>query len=178
MSEINYDIQIIDNFLPEDEARAISDHMIGPEAQFPWFYNHAVVNYHEREEDDIHNHQFTHIFYNNWSPTSSFNLILPIAMKLNPIGWQRIKANLNPVTSKKVQYAYHTDFQAENVPCAKTAIYYLNTNNGVTIFKDGTQVESVFNRMVIFDQRIPHTGTTCTDQKVKSLINFNFIERE
>ena len=52
----------------------------------------------------------------------------------------------------------------------------MNTNNGYTTFKDGTKVDSVANRMIIFDSELDHTGTTCTDQKSRVIINFNFLE--
>ena len=49
----------------------------------------------------------------------------------------RIKANLNPVTETLQIHddAWHNDF--DNMT---TAIYYLNTNNGFTKFKNGDKV--------------------------------------
>ena len=58
----------------------------------------------------------------------------------------------------------------------KTAIYYVNTNNGYTKFEDGTVVNSVENRCVVFDSSLRHTGTTCTDQKTRVVINFCYVE--
>ena len=42
-------------------------------------------------------------------------------------------------------------------------------------FEDGTKVPSVANTFVTFPSDIKHTGTTCTDQKFRSVINFNYI---
>jgi hypothetical protein len=170
MSKLDY--TIIDNFLNEGVAKNLSDFMIGPNSQFSWYYMNSVVN--SDDLDHIHNHQFYRIFYWNWEPRPFFDMLAPITSKLNPIAWQRVKANLNTVTPTKITYPFHTDTETEN--CAKTAIYYLNTNNGVTILEDGTEIESIANRILIFDQKIKHTGTTCTDQKVRSLINFNYID--
>jgi hypothetical protein len=58
----------------------------------------------------------------------------------------------------------------------KTAIYYLNTNNGATRFEDGTEISSVENRFVVFDSDNSHTAVSCTDQKARFLINFNYYE--
>jgi hypothetical protein len=59
---------------------------------------------------------------------------------------------------------------------SKTAIFYLNTNDGYTIFeKDGEKIDSLENRMLIFDSSERHSGTNCTDQKYRAVINFNFI---
>ena len=58
-----------------------------------------------------------------------------------------------------------------------TAIYYLNTNNGFTKFENGDKVNSVANRMVIFDSNLKHTGTSCTDAHARMLINFNYYTK-
>jgi len=177
------EIKIIDNYIPKEQADQIADNMIGSAHTFPWFYHESVDFSYDRMgelnvDDFLDNYQFIHMFYSNWMIQSVwFDMLQPITSKLNPIGWQRIKANLNPRTEKPVQYNYHTDYQSKN-PYTKTAIWYVNSNNGVTFFKDGTVVESVANRIVIFPQLLYHTGTTCTDQKVRSVINFNYIDRD
>ena len=49
----------------------------------------------------------------------------------------------------------------------------MNTNDGYTEFENGHRVESVANRVVIFDSNIKHTGVSCTDEKRRVVINFN-----
>jgi len=56
-----------------------------------------------------------------------------------------------------------------------TSIFYVNTNNGCTVFEDGTEVKSVGNRLVTFPGNTLHTGRNCTDEKCRVLINFNYI---
>ena len=58
----------------------------------------------------------------------------------------------------------------------KTAIFYINTNNGYTLFEDGTKVESVENRICIFPYYMKHTGTTCTDKNQRVVININYTK--
>ena len=68
---------------------------------------------------------------------------------------------------------YHVDLT--NGPIGqKTAILYINTCNGWTQFKKGGKVKCVENRMVIFDSNLEHTGFSCTDQKRKVVVNFNY----
>ena len=55
------------------------------------------------------------------------------------------------------------------------ALLFLNTNDGYTKFEDGTKVESIANRMVIFPTNIKHTGTTCTDQQSRIVLNINWF---
>ena len=56
-----------------------------------------------------------------------------------------------------------------------TSIFYMNTNNGYTEFENGAKVESVENRMVVFPAEMKHRGTSCTDKKIRVVINFNYF---
>jgi hypothetical protein len=66
----------------------------------------------------------------------------------------------------------HTDMA---VPGSLTAIYYVNDNNGSTKFEDGDSIDSVANRLVIFPSNLRHSGTRCTDQQRRIVINFNYM---
>jgi len=81
----------------------------------------------------------------------------------------RVKVNLYPRTSEVYHHSDHVDADFPH----KGAILYLNTNNGFTVV-DGTPVESVANRLLLFDPSIPHHSTTCSDQPFRANINFNF----
>ena len=52
----------------------------------------------------------------------------------------------------------------------------MNTNNGYTIFEDGAKVESVANRMITFPANVKHKGTSCSDEKTRVNINFNYFK--
>ncbi len=59
-----------------------------------------------------------------------------------------------------------------------TAIFYINTNNGKTLIKENNKIKeisSLENRVVIFDGRLKHAGTTCTDAKNRIVINLNYF---
>ena len=49
-----------------------------------------------------------------------------------------------------------------------------STNNGYTLFEDGTKVDSVANRMVLFEGNRLHTGATQTDERFRYVVNFNY----
>ena len=68
----------------------------------------------------------------------------------------------------------HVDF--DNF-LGKTAIFYVNSNNGYTVFENGLKVDSQENRLVVFNSDLLHAGTTCTDQKIRCVINFNFDDQ-
>lgn len=163
-------VEVFDNFLTHEDSQSIHDNLLSP--YFPWYYNDNVA--YKKQEPEFNLFQFTHIFFINHKIESGFfNLIEPIIQKVNPSAILRIKANLNPYTTKRVTYPYHVDY--DNFK-GKTAIYYVNSNDGVTMFKDGTVIESVQNRFVVFDGEMLHTGTSCQNQKARSLINFNYYE--
>jgi hypothetical protein len=167
---MNY--KIIDNFLPEVEFTELKNLMLGPWVE--WAYNSFVAMPDSELRNDPYDFQFTHTFYYKGEPRSQWMTpIDPILQKINPSAIVRIKANLQPRTEKIITHQYHLD---HNNFDGKTAIFYINTNNGYTIFEDGTKIESVENRLVVFNSNILHTGTTCTDQKVRCLINFMFYQ--
>ena len=84
---------------------------------------------------------------------------------------KRIKANLNLQTPEIITHGFHVDDPTLKNP-AHNAIYYVNSNDGYTLFEDGTKIESVENRLVIFNSLLKHTGTSCTDEKLRCVVNF------
>jgi len=82
----------------------------------------------------------------------------------------RIKGNLYPSTETIVHHMDHIDYEFPH----RGAIFYINTNNGLTVI-DGKEVESIENRLLLFDPAIPHHSTTCTNDKCRVNVNFNFF---
>jgi hypothetical protein len=169
MNKDNY--EIIDNFLEADDFYRIKDTMMGP--HFDWYLNSHVIKKEDKKE--LNQYQFTHAFYKDYAPKSNYLEVLsPIISKIKPVGLLRIKANLNPRTESHIEHGYHVDYE-NSLSNQRTAVFYINTNNGYTLFEDGTKVESVENRFVSFKTSTKHTGSTCTNENVRVLINFNYI---
>ena len=173
-------IKIIDNVLNYDDFSLIESCLL--KNSFPWFFNDCVVQNIEDSKNvldvySLNNHQFTHSFYGNFSYNSNYsNLLNPIIKVLNPISLIAIKANLLTVTENYIEHGFHIDISTlKDSQKSTTAIFYVNTNNGYTKFEDSTIVESVANRLVIFDSKILHTGSTCTNEKIRVVINFNYF---
>jgi hypothetical protein len=144
--------------------------MLGNE--FDWNYVPYVAYSNVQIDNELDNFYFVHDFYNEYRPKSNhFDMLNPIFKKLSMSSIIRIKANLHSRTNQIVEFPFHTD--AKGTDCY-TAIYYVNTNNGYTEFENGRKIESVENRLIIFNENLSHRGTTCTDQKIRCLINFNF----
>lgn len=174
------EIQLIDNFLEFNTFKEIQQNLLS--CTWPWYYQDRVdFNYEEDEHNkDLTDFQFCYAFYRNSAPVNSgFSLISPITDKLNALSFVRIKANLQPRTEIQRKNKLHHDVSSpdglRSVKHVMTAIYYVNSNDGYTFFEGGQKIESVENRLIKFPSHLKHGGTTCTDQKVRVLINFNYV---
>lgn len=166
-------IELFDNFLDEQNFIDLQSIICG--SNFPWYYNDDVA--YGGEDIQLDNYQFTHCFYKQFVPHSDFyQFLFPVLKNLNICSLIRVKANLLTRTEKHIEHGLHIDipYLKEN-QCSKTAILYMNTNNGYTKFEDKTKVESVANRLITFDSRLRHTGATCTNEKNRIVINFNYF---
>jgi len=178
---MNKDIKIIDNFLLKNELIKLQSHILTNE--FPWFYQDKVVGNEEGEKESPDNFQFVHNIYYLNKPNSSIysQLIEPLFVRklekqLSLGALIRIKSNLTFKTKTINEILpYHCDFPEPQFKKSFTAVYYLNTNNGYTKFEDGTKIESVENKFVIFPTYLKHTNATTSDTKIRVVIVFNFF---
>lgn len=168
-------MQIFDNFLPHAEWQQLHDTLTSD--TFPWMMGDAVRQGTETVPDK-YNWQMYHLFYYNPNIISEAMPILnDLYTKLRVGTFMKAKANVNFVTSEIIEHGLHTDIEPQSLGEAMTtAIYYVNSNDGYTLFEDGTKVESVANRLVKFPCNTKHTGTSCTDQRYRMVINLNYIE--
>ena len=161
-------MRVIDDFLPQEDYKLIYDTMLS--SNFPWYYANSVVSK-DLLCTEQENYQFGHSFYFNYGfKSESAQILIPILERLNPTAILRIKGTLLPRSEKTIEHGYHLDNESSTLG----AIYYINTNNGYTKFKEGGKIDSVANRLVLFNTDEYHTGATCTDEKVRVLINFNY----
>ena len=161
----NLNYKIIKNVLNEQDFNNL--HYLVISDQFPWFMG-SVISYKEK----IH---FAHFLFNDdYIKSPFFNIISPVLKKLNAKGLKRIKVNIYPKTNKIIEHGFHTDY--DNYSNLKTAVFYVNTNNGYTKFKNNVKIKSVSNTLVLFDSNEKHTGSTCTDKEYRIIININYYE--
>ena len=172
-------MEVIDNFLPEYHFRQISNMILG--ADFDWYFNDLILHPDEDGYDDKA-YQFVHCLFTierGGICSNRYPLFDIVQQKLGVKRLDRIKMNLNTRTLFHRKTGFHND-QRQRSPNdvhplhQKTAVFYLNTNNGWTEFKKGGKVKSVANRIVIFDSNLEHPGVTCTDEKRRVIVNFNY----
>ena len=159
---------IKDNLLDMEEFDRLESIIDNP--FFPWFFQKEQV----KDDDPF----FCHALYCNDLVQSEFyKPVLDIFKKyIKWIALYRLNINLCPKIGSTSKF--HTDTNGqENEEKMTTAIYYLNTNNGYTEFEDGTKVDSVGNRLVVFPTNTTHRAAGQTDTNKRIVINFNYIKR-
>ena len=121
-------MKITDNFLSDSEFKSIQDYFTGDSIH--WYFNNSIAG----NKQGLDQFQFVHAFYDIAKPSlKTFSPFLyPFLTKLNAKYIFRIKANLRPRTSTAVLSDFHTDMSLNQ----QTGIFYLNTNNGYTKFKE------------------------------------------
>lgn len=163
---MNY--KIIDDVLPQEEFNIIRKNIFN--TQFPWHLTPAVTN----EQEDLPMYAsfyFTHLFWKGFDIEPASQMFARLFDFMDCKSIIRIKANCYPSTPEIITHDKHVDYTYPH----KGAIYYLNTNNGLTILEDKVEVESKENRLLLFDPSKMHTSTTCTDTKCRINVNFNYF---
>jgi hypothetical protein len=157
--------KIIDNFLLPAELKFIQS--ILTSADFDWYY---VKNINPESPKDSLSIYFVHVAYHQGKASKFIPIFSSLLSRLKIKALIRIKANLYPRTPAVEMHTPHTD---EDYPHTG-AIFYLNTNNGKTILEDGTKIDSVANRVLLFDPSKKHSSTSATDSKIRLNVNINY----
>tara|TARA_R110000751_G_C13756252_1_gene478778 strand:- start:1149 stop:1655 length:507 start_codon:yes stop_codon:yes gene_type:complete len=156
--------QVIDDFLPQENFKLLKDLMLGK--KIPWFYS---------PDDNSGDFLFymTHSFYHSNTPTSPhFNTVYDNLIKfINIKSLIRVKGNMYPNQKIKKENGIHRDEEWEH----KGAIFYINTNNGRTLLRNDVKINSVANRLLLFNPSLEHDSENCTDEKVRVNININYF---
>lgn len=160
-------MKIIDNALGKEEFGQIRKLLTSWD--FPWYYQY-LINGNQKKEDL--NCYFTHRIYETGRHYSTFyGHIKPLIDFLKPKALIRVKCNIYPRTGTIETHAPHSDYPYKH----KGAILYINTCNGYTLLHDGTKVESIENRLLLFNSQKPHSSTSTTNAKARININVNYF---
>tara|TARA_R100000988_G_C3886583_1_gene110784 strand:- start:50 stop:532 length:483 start_codon:yes stop_codon:yes gene_type:complete len=157
-------MNIYKNFLPKKDFQKIKNYMLSD--SMPWYFSDEIV------DNNFDYFQFSYGFILKGSQNCNdfmMELINPIIKKIKTKNFYRIKANLLTKTKKIEKHPFHID-QATGT----TGIYYLNNCNGYTEFKNNKKIKSEENKYVEFNSKLLHRGTSCTDKKIRIVINFNY----
>ena len=170
------DYEVIDNFFPQDvlnefNSLLMPDEFIeNPTQHVYWCYTPSVAT---RKIEDWRLFYLTHTVYDYTicSPFYDKLMTIPTIKRLDFKALIRIKINMFPNTETLKEHGMHVDYKFPH----KGALFSINTCDGYTKLEDGTKIDSVANRMLLFDASKPHTSTTTTNQTVRVNINFNYF---
>ena len=175
--------KVIDNFLDEEYFDSLvtfftETRSVGRKAAIPWYFNPNIVyrkgdkNYTEKVDKLI---SLGHLLYGQNAPLSPYyDKVIPLLEKLEAVSLIRIKVNLFPNTEILHEHAMHTDYDFSH----SNAILSLNTCDGYTKLKDGTKIDSVANRILLFDSSEEHCSTTTTNVPARINLNINYIQEQ
>jgi len=162
---------IKDNVLPDSEYMMLSSMLIS-EGAVPWFYSHTQTTNMPKDTS-----YFWHVLFDNHKVRSDlFDSFQPL---LHTIGCESlINLRLNLTVARERGYSnIHCDEYSKSMN-HKTAIFYIGTNNGKTILKlpsGDLEVDSVDNRILIFDSNILHCAKHQTDEDIRIVANINYF---
>tara|TARA_R110000765_G_C18556114_1_gene563002 strand:- start:43 stop:540 length:498 start_codon:yes stop_codon:yes gene_type:complete len=162
-------LKVVENFLSPQNHNALYSAFTSE--YFPWYYN----NY-KRDEDNnkLFHYQLTHVFFKHNKINSTYFTILESLLKeLKLKALKKVKANLNPISDKLVEFGEHKDAAKESQ--YMSMIYYLNTNNGYTKIKN-KKIKSKANKAVFFPSHTVHFGTNSTDCNNRMVLNIIYKE--
>ena len=172
-------IEVIENFLKDEDFQQIQKFFLSPRSQ--WRFIDFVVSKEQdsQKKDGYFVHSFRDIhpltFQERFTVSPNIDvlskIIEEIKKKLNFKQILRIRSSLFPRREYQEPDAFHVDYKFEHKVC----IFYINTNNGYTLFKSGEKIDSVENRLLIFDGLKEHSTVVQTDTSARYIINFNLL---
>jgi len=166
-------MKVIDNFLSDDDWSLLKNTYINDilTGYLPLYFAPFISS--EYDGDEILNYYFQHNIYKKHKIFSVqlYDFILEkIVPKLDLKAFIRIKLNAYPNIGILREHNPHIDYDFPH----KGALLFLNTCNGFTRIEN-EKVESIENRIVFFEPNKYHNSSSCTDQKLRLTINFNYL---
>jgi len=172
--------RVFTNVLSSSDYKPISDIIVN--RSIPFYFCAGTVDEYDKASNSYasspshdYSYQFVNLIHNGIRvlDEEGFRLVSPILNFLRISAIRRIKFNLTPRTPSNLSDHMHVDCtDASNF---YSAVYYVNDNNGGTLFEEGGLfIPSVANRLLVFEGQHKHTNVTCTDTFVRMVINFVF----
>lgn len=162
---IDYDLK--KNFVDEKVLKDINFHLTSN--MFGWFVQPKITD----NTIELYNFCLSHTFFeDNRINSDYFIIIKPLIDKIKMSKLFRLKANLYPRTDRIIEHGKHIDYDVEG----KTALFYVNSNDGFTNLNDEIKIKSIANNLVTFDNLVLHNSSTCTNEKYRLAIVINYKE--
>ena len=172
-------IEIIDNFLNQEDFEELRKFLMSPNSQWRFVDFIAHKDGRDQDKDGYFVHSFTdrdpNTFVERFEVSPHFQkvgkLMDSIKKKLKFREILRIRSSLYPRREKQKPDPFHVDYNFNHKVC----IFYVNTNNGFTLFENGEKVNSVANGLLIFEGLEKHCSVVQTDTTARYIININLL---
>lgn len=168
--------RIIDDFISDDDLVKIEQNVL----QAPIFKAYESTAF--QESDDVYDVMMNRVFFSPFYDSRTKPIcdqeylpyFYPIIDRIPDIKvLLRVSLNLTFATPEPNVSQFHTDNHIQN---SFTNIFYLNSNNGGTKFKEsGDVVQSQRNRLVMFPSFLKHAAVNTTDTKLRWVLNINYV---
>ena len=167
--------RIIDNVLSEDDLIKIEQNVL----QAPIFK--AFDSTATSQSDNVYDVMMSRVFFSSYyskKQLAGFDeeylpYFYPLLDKIVSGFLLRVSLNLTFATPNPYVSEFHID---NDLPNSHTCVYYLNSNNGGTKFRDsGHIVQSQRNRGVMFPSHLSHAAVNTTDTKLRWVLNINYV---
>lgn len=163
---------VYDNFLSPSDFGFVKQYM---ENDFPWRLQGRINNNDTSNEDRYFATNAYHAYEGGWQDGRGVERepFTTIASKINMKAIFRIKGNLYfPSRSSEVEHhAKHKDSEFKH----QGALFFLTTCNAPTTMADGVEIESIENRLLLFDPVSLHSSSSPTNSPFRITINFNYF---
>jgi len=163
---------VYDNFLNAEEYGIIKQYL-GAGGGFPWLLGPRINCNDETNEDMYFASTIYHSYEDGWSKIMDRKPFQLITSKIHIESLFRIKANLYFPSKKEVvqHHAPHRDSDFKH----QGALFFLTTCDAPTTMEDGTKIESIENRLLLFDPTSMHSSSSPTNAPYRVTINFNYF---
>jgi len=168
-------VQIFNNFLDQEVFLEIKKFIMSPRCQ--WRYVNYIAHKDGRDNDNdgyfVHSFKDCHpqTFEDRYPVSPHFPLIIKILEKIKYQNILRIRSSLYPRRDIQKPDPFHVDYSFPHKVC----IFYVNTNNGYTMFENGEKIPSVENQLATFDGSEKHCSVVQTDTSARYIVNINIL---
>ena len=161
-----------DNFLDPEQFGVIKRYL-GPGGHFTWELSPRINHNDQNNQDMYFATMIYHSYDGGWYPNIKKDPFQLITSKLHIESIHRIKTNLYfpSKTGKVEKHASHRDTTFRH----QGALFFLTTCDAPTTMADGTEIESIENRLLLFDPTSNHSSSSPTDAPYRTTINFNYF---
>ena len=168
-------VQIFNNFLDQEVFLEIKKFIMSPRCE--WRYVNYIAHKDGRDNDNdgyfVHSFKDCHpqTFEDRYPESPHFPLIAKILDKIQYRNILRIRSSLYPRRDVQKSDPFHIDYNFPHRVC----IFYVNTNNGYTMFENGEKIPSVENQLATFDGSEKHCSVVQTDTPARYIVNINIL---